>query len=159
MDDDWMYDDRDHRWMRRALEEAHRAAGSDEVPVGAVAVVGDREIAACGNDRERAHDPAGHAELRALRAAAGVLGDWRLDAVTLYVTLEPCAMCIAACRQARVELVIWGAADEVAGACGSVLDLAEDPRLGPPLAHRGGLLASESRQLLREFFAKRRRSS
>ena len=145
--------------MGRALEIAREAGARDEVPVGAVVVCENLEISGCGNDRERANDPTGHAELRALRAAAHALGDWRLESATLYVTLEPCAMCVAACRQARVSLVIWGAADDVAGACGSVLDLADDPRLGSPLAHRGGLMADEARELLRDFFAKRRRSS
>jgi tRNA(adenine34) deaminase len=156
---DWLFDDRDRQWMRRALEVARRAGERGEVPVGAVLVCDGHEIAAQGNDREGSLDPTGHAEIRALRAAATALGDWRLETATLYVTLEPCAMCVAACRQARVQLVVWGASDEAAGACGGVMDLANDPRIGPPLAHRGGLLADEARTLLRDFFAKRRRSS
>lgn len=156
---DWLFDDRDRHWMRRALELARRAAECGEVPVGAVVVSGDREVAGSGNDRERTLDPTGHAEILALRAAASALGDWRLDTATLYVTLEPCAMCIAACRQARIQLVVWGAPDAAAGACGSALDLADDPRLGLPLAHRGGLMADEAGAVLRDFFAKRRLSS
>ncbi len=156
---DWLFDDRDRHWMRRALELARHAGARGEIPVGAVVVCDEREVAGCGNDRERATDPTGHAEILALRAAASALGDWRLDTATLYVTLEPCAMCVAACRQARVRLVVWGAPDAVAGACGSALDLADDLRLGPPLAHRGGLMAEEAGDMLRDFFAKRRRSS
>ncbi|MCP4594064.1 MAG: nucleoside deaminase, partial [bacterium] len=83
-------------------------------------------------------------------------GDWRLPGHTLYVTLEPCPMCISACRQARLDLVVWGANDRVQGACGTVLDLAEDPRFGVPLAHRGGLAAADAGRLLQEFFAKQR---
>jgi len=159
VDPDWLFDDRDRHWMRRALELARRAGEHGEVPVGAVVVCDDCEVAGAGNDRERALDPTGHAEVRALRMAAGALGDWRLESATLYVTLEPCAMCVAACRQARVQLVIWGAPDATAGACGGALDLANDARLGPVLAHRGGLLADEASGLLRAFFAKRRGSS
>ncbi len=94
-----------------------------------------------------------------LREAASVRRDWRLEGCTLYVTLEPCPMCVSACRQARVDLVVWGAADPVMGACGTVLDLAEHPRLGPPLATRGGLEAEAAAALLRGFFANRRLSS
>ena len=94
-----------------------------------------------------------------LDEAGRARGDWRLEGCVLYVTLEPCPMCITACRQARLDLVVWGADDPSQGACGSVIDLAEDPRLGPRLACRGGLLDSASTQLLRSFFAKRRCSS
>ena len=104
-------------------------------------------------------DPSSHAELLALREAGRVVGDWRLENCTLYVSLEPCAMCAAACRQASLELVVWAADDPKAGACGSVIDLAEDPRLGPGLANRGGLEAGLSRGLLQSFFAKQRQSS
>ncbi len=156
---DWVFDDTDRRFMTEALAEARAAAERGEVPVGAVIVSAGEIITRASNQRRRPADPAGHAEILALRAAAARLGDWRLPSCTLYVTLEPCPMCVSACRQARLDLVVWGAADEVLGACGSVLDLAEDARLGPPLAHRGGLLAEDSSQLLRQFFAKRRSSS
>lgn len=156
---DWVFDDRDRAHMAAALAEAKRAAGRGEVPVGAVVAASGRVVSATGNRRQLECDPAGHAEILALRAAGRVLGDWRLNGATLYVTLEPCAMCVSACRQARLDLVIWGAADPVAGCCGSVADLAGDPRLGPPLAHRGGLGAKEAQLLLQSFFAKRRESS
>lgn len=145
--------------MAEALCEAEQAARRAEVPVGAVLTVNGEIVARAGNRRRELADPTAHAEILVLRAAAGAGGDWRLDDAVLYVTLEPCPMCATACRQARVDLVIWGAADPVAGACGSVIDLAEDPRLGPPLAHRGGLEAEACGALLRDFFAKRRQSS
>jgi tRNA(adenine34) deaminase len=156
---DWVYDDRDRSFMTAALEEACAAAARGEVPVGCVVVRDGVIIARTGNRREASHDPTAHAELLALRAAAESCGDWRLEGASLYVTLEPCPMCATACRQARLELVIWGTADPLAGACGTVVDLACDPRLGPPLTHRGGLLAEESRELLRSFFANSRASS
>jgi len=156
---DWVFDDDDRRSMTAALAEAVAAAERDEVPVGAVVVRRGEIIARAGNRRRELTDPTAHAEVLVLRQAAAVGGDFRLDDCTLYVTLEPCPMCVTACRQARIELAVWGAADPKAGACGSVVDLAGDPRLGPPLAHRGGLEAETSRQLLERFFAKRRRKA
>ena len=156
---DWVYDADDHRFMTEALAEAEAAMGRDEVPVGAVVVRGNEIIARAGNRRTETADPSAHAEILALRRAGHEVGDWRLEECTLYVTLEPCPMCAAACRQARLELLIWGADDPQAGACGSVLDLVADPRLGPQLAHRGGLEADRSNELLRRFFAKQRQSS
>jgi tRNA(adenine34) deaminase len=156
---DWVFDDDDRRFMAVALEEARLAAERGEVPVGAVVVRAGQELVRAGNRRESGADPCGHAEIVALRQAARILGDWRLEECTLYVTLEPCPMCVATCRQARLGLVVWGAPDPTLGACGSVIDLAEDPRLGRPLAHRGGLEAEISRQLLRGFFAKTRTPS
>ena len=155
---EWVFDDRDRSFMAAALDEAAAAADHGEVPVGAVIVRQGRIIARTGNRRERDHDPLGHAELLALRQAARHLGDWRLEGCVMYVTLEPCPMCTAACRQARLDLVVWGAADERLGACGSVLNIADDPRLGPALAQRGGLEADQCSRLLRRFFAKQRRS-
>ncbi len=145
--------------MGAALAEAEAAADRDEVPVGAVVVRAGEIIGRAGNRRRELHDPTAHAEVLAIRQAAAFTGDFRLEDCTLYVTLEPCPMCIATCRQARVELVIWGAEDPTAGACGSVIDLAEDRRLGPLLAHRGGLEAEASARLLEVFFAKRRREA
>jgi tRNA(adenine34) deaminase len=156
---EWVYDERDRAFMEAALEEASAAAARGEVPVGCVVVRGDEVIASAGNRREGSHDPVGHAELLALRAAGERCGDWRLTGATMYVTLEPCPMCATACRQARLDLLVWGAEDPLLGACGSVVDLAQDPRLGPPLAHRGGLLAEDSRRLLRSFFARSRAPS
>jgi tRNA(adenine34) deaminase len=155
----WVFDDRDRAFMAEALQEAVAAGARGEVPVGAVVTRDGEVISRAGNQRQELADPSGHAELLALRAAGKIVNDWRLENCTLYVTLEPCPMCAAACRQARLELLVWGADDPRAGACGSVLDLASDPRIGPPLAHRGGLEAERSRELLRQFFAKQRQSS
>lgn len=157
--EDWLFSDDDRRCMALALDEARAAAGRGEVPVGAVVARDGEVIARAGNRRQAPADPLGHAELLVLREAARRVGDWRLGGCTVYVTLEPCPMCTSACRQARLDLVVWGVSDPRMGACGTVVDLAEDPRLGPPLAHRGGLGAEASRQLLEGFFAKRRHSS
>ena len=156
---DWVFDDADHRFMVAALAEAESAGRRGEVPVGAVLTRGGEIIAKAGNRRQMLADPSGHAEILAMRAAGEIFGDWRLEGCTLYVTLEPCPMCASACRQARLDLLVWGAEDPQAGACGTVLDLVGDPRLGSLLAHRGGLDADRSRELLHRFFAKQRRSS
>lgn len=156
---EWVFNDDDRRFMAEALLEAEAAARRGEVPIGAVVTRGNEIIARAGNRRQGNADPSAHAELIALRAAGRVVGDWRLDDCTLYVTLEPCPMCAAACREARLQLVIWGADDARAGAFGSVIDLAADSRLGPPLAHRGGLEGGRSVELLKSFFAKQRQSS
>jgi tRNA(adenine34) deaminase len=156
---DWVFDSVDHAFMGEALAEAESAANRGEVPVGAVITRAGEIIARAGNQRQEMADPTSHAEIVALRAAGRALGDWRLEDCTMYVTLEPCPMCAAACRQARLELLVWGAKDPRAGACGSVLDVVGDPRLGPPLAHRGGLAAERSRVMLQSFFAKQRLSS
>ncbi len=156
---EWVFDSTDRRFMAEALDEARRAAERGEVPVGAVAVRHQEVVARTHNRRQTVHRVSAHAELLALEAVGGQVGDWRLEDVTLYVTLEPCPMCVAACRQARIKLVVWGATDPAQGACGSVLDLATDPRLGPPLAHRGGLEQEACASLLREFFANRRQTS
>ena len=155
----WVFNDDDRSFMAAALAEAEAAAARGEVPVGAVVIRGGEIVARSGNRRQEESDPAAHAEVIVLREAGRQIGDWRLSGCTLYVTLEPCPMCAAACREARLQLVVWGAEDERAGALGSVIDLAADPRLGPPLAHRGGLEADRCRELLRSFFAKQRRSS
>jgi tRNA(Arg) A34 adenosine deaminase TadA len=153
---EWVWSEDDRRFMAIALDEARAAADRGEVPVGAVLVRGDAVLARNGNRRQRDADPSAHAELLVLREGGRASGDWRLTGCTLYVTLEPCAMCVAACRQARLDLIIWGAADQRAGACGSVLDLASAAPLGPALVHRGGLAAEAASLLLRAFFAKRR---
>ncbi|MGD9252436.1 MAG: nucleoside deaminase [Holophagae bacterium] len=153
---DWVFDQRDREFMAVAIAEAEAAALRGEVPVGAVIVTDGAIVARSGNRRVELADPSAHAEILVLREAGALRGDWRLDDCSLYVTLEPCPMCAAACRQARLRLVVWGALDPQLGACGSVLDLADDPRLGPPMAHRGGLKADRSRTLLQRFFAKQR---
>lgn len=154
---EWAFDDGDRTHMRAALEEARAAAGWGDVPVGAV-VVGPEGtvIARSGNRREADVDPTGHAEVSALRRAAAALGRWRLDDCRLYVTLEPCAMCAAACVEARVGLVVWGAPDPKRGFAGSLGNLLEDPRMLTRVAWRGGLLAEQCGAVLEGFFAKLR---
>ena len=142
--------------MRQALEEARLAAGEGDVPVGAVAVADGRVIAARHNERERLGDPTAHAELLVLADAAKALGHWRLDGVTLVVTLEPCPMCAGALVAGRVARVVFGAADPKAGACGSLYNLCCDPRLNHEVAVTAGVLAQECAQVLTDFFAGRR---
>ncbi len=156
---DELFSDEDRCFMAIALEEARAASQQGEVPVGCIVVRDGKIIGSSGNHRQRSGDPAGHAEILALRSAGATVGDWRLEGCTLYVTLEPCPMCVSACRQARVDLVIWGTPDPTMGACGTVIDLAEDPRLGPKLAQRGGLAEEECRHLLQTFFTNARISS
>ncbi len=154
---DWAFSDDDRVAMRLALREARAAGDAGEVPVGAV-VTGPRGevVASAGNRRERDADPTAHAEIVALRSAAARLGVWRLDGCTLYATLEPCAMCAAACVLARVACVVYAASDPRAGFAGSLGNLLEDPRLNHRVACRAGLLAEPSRALLERFFAKLR---
>jgi len=142
--------------MRRALRLAERAASAGEVPVGAVLVL-NGEVAGEGfNASISRADPSAHAEIQALRDAATRAGNYRLPGSTLYVTLEPCAMCIGAMFHARVTRVVFGAADPKTGAAGSVLDLFAEPRLNHHARVCGGVLAEECGALLREFFAGRR---
>lgn len=143
--------------MRQALAEARDALATDDVPVGAVVVGAAGEVIAAGrNVREADQDPAGHAELLALRAAAARLGRWRLDGCTLVVTLEPCPMCAGAAVLARIDRVVYGAPDPKAGAAGSVWDLVRDRRLNHRPEVVAGVLEEESAALLREFFGVRR---
>jgi tRNA(adenine34) deaminase len=147
----------DETWMEVALAEARAALDHDDVPVGAVVVGPDGgELARDRNRREQAADPTAHAELLALRAAAGVLGSWRLDGCTLVVTLEPCAMCAGALVQARVARLVFGADDPKAGAVSSLFDLVRDPRLPHRVEVSRGVLAGECAELLRAFFQARR---
>jgi tRNA(adenine34) deaminase len=144
--------------MRLALEEAARALPHDDVPVGAVVVGADGAPLAAGhNERERRQDPSAHAELLAIRAAAEALGSWRLLGTTLYVTLEPCAMCAGAIVLARIPRVVYGTPDPKAGAAGSVLDVLAEPRLNHRPAVTSGILAPDCAALLVEFFAARRK--
>jgi tRNA(adenine34) deaminase len=142
--------------MRLALREAERAGEHGDVPIGAVVARGGEVLAAAGNERELRSDPTAHAEILALRAAAQRLGGWRIADVTIYVTLEPCAMCAGAIVLARVPRVAYGASDPKAGAAGSVLDVLGEPRLNHRPRVEGGLLAAESAALLEAFFAARR---
>ena len=145
--------------MRLALEQA-AAAPAGDVPVGAVVLSADGEVlAAAVNRREADADPAGHAEIIALRDAARSAGRWRLAGCTLVVTLEPCVMCAGAIAAARVERLVYGAADERAGAAGSVWDLLDDRRLGPEVEVLGGVLAAECAGLLSAFFRELRNTA
>ncbi len=142
--------------MRLALDEAERAAAHDDVPIGAVVARDGEILAAAGNERELRGDPTAHAEVLALRATAEQLGGWRIPDATIYVTLEPCAMCAGAIVLARIPNVVYGARDPKAGAAGSVLDVLGEPRLNHRPRVEGGLLAAESAALLARFFAARR---
>jgi tRNA(adenine34) deaminase len=148
---------RDEYFMRLALREAARALEHDDVPIGAVVVQEGEVIGAAHNEREVRSDPTAHAELIALREAARALGSWRLLDAVMYVTLEPCAMCAGAIVLARVPRVVFGADDPKAGAAGSVLDVLNVPQLNHHPEVESGLLAEESADLLRSFFAARRR--
>ena len=145
------------RWMRLALDEARAAAAEDEVPVGAIVVAAGRVIASAHNQREQLADPTAHAEMIALTQAAAALGSWRLEGCTLYVTLEPCPMCAGAILQARVPVVVWGAADPKAGAVESLYRLFEDPRLNHRVDHVGRVLADECGQILTSYFRGKRK--
>jgi len=147
---------RDDYFMRLALREAERAPEHGDVPIGAVVVRRGEVLAAARNERELREDPTAHAELIALREAARVQGSWRLLDVTVYVTLEPCAMCAGALVLARVARVVYGADDPKAGACGSVLNVLAEPRLNHRPEIASGLLAADCAELLSGFFTLRR---
>ena len=146
----------DEEWMEAALAEARRAEQAGEVPVAAIVVRHGEEIARASNRTVRDQDPTAHAETLAIRAASAVLKQWRLDGCTLYVTLEPCAMCAGAMVLARVERVIFAAWDDKAGMAGSVGDILRHPRLNHRPEVRGGVLDAESAALLRAFFSRKR---
>jgi tRNA(adenine34) deaminase len=144
-------------FMDLALREARLALSEEEVPVGAALVTEEGEVlAADHNRRERSRDPTAHAEMLVLRRGAALVGDWRLSSCTLYVTLEPCPMCAGAAVLSRIKRIVFGAADPKAGACGSLYNLCSDPRLNHEIEVTPGVLAEESAQLLRAFFARRR---
>src|SRR4051812_334464 len=152
--------DHHERWMRAALDEARSAIAHDDVPIGAVVVADDGTVPGRGrNERERREDPTAHAEVLALREAAAALGSWRVLESTLYVTLEPCAMCAGAIVLARVPRVVYGCTDPKAGAAGSVLDILAEPRLNHRPEVVGGVLAGPCAALLTDFFAARRRGT
>jgi tRNA(adenine34) deaminase len=146
----------DAEWMALALAEARRAALAGEVPVGAVLVRNGRLVASGRNAPVASHDPSAHAEILALRAAGAALGNYRLEGCELFVTLEPCAMCMGAALHARLERVVFAAADPKTGAAGSVVDLAGQPRLNHQTRVEGGVLAADSQALLQAFFQQRR---
>jgi tRNA(adenine34) deaminase len=147
---------RDEYFMRLALREAERALEHDDVPVGCVIARDQEVVAEAPNERELRGDPTAHAEILALREASRALGTWRLSDAVMYVTLEPCAMCAGAIVLARIPRVVFGAWDPKAGAAGSVLDVLAEPKLNHRPEVAGGLLADESGELLRQFFAVRR---
>jgi tRNA(adenine34) deaminase len=143
-------------YMKMALRQAEEAFSEDEVPVGAVILHGDRVVAAAHNQREQLHDATAHAEMIAITQAAEAIGDWRLEACTLYVTLEPCPMCAGAVLQARIPLVVYGAADPKAGAVTSLFQLLGDDRLNHRAQVIPGVLAEPCGEILTRFFAKQR---
>jgi tRNA(adenine34) deaminase len=149
-------DEQDAHWMGLALEQARLAAASGEVPVGAVVVKDGQVIATGRNAPIASHDPTAHAEVVALREAARVVGNYRLEGCTLYVTLEPCAMCSGAMLHARVDRVVFGAADPRTGVAGSVLNLFGHPQLNHQTQAVGGVLADDCGRLLKDFFKPRR---
>jgi tRNA(adenine34) deaminase len=147
----------DEVWMMAALAEARRAAEIGEVPVGAVVVREGSVVGRGHNQRESDGDPLAHAEILAIRQAAAGIGDWRLLGCTMYVTLEPCAMCAGALVNSRVERLVYGAPDPKAGFCGTLGNLVQDPRLNHRLEVTVGVLEGDCAALLRGFFASLRR--
>ncbi|HEY6145450.1 MAG TPA: tRNA adenosine(34) deaminase TadA [Solirubrobacterales bacterium] len=142
--------------MEIAIEEARKAEGQGDVPIGAAVFRGDELLSRAGNERELRRDPTAHAEILAIRAAAERLGGWRLPDTTLFVTLEPCAMCAGAIVLARVPTVVYGARDPKAGAAGSVLDVLAEPALNHRPRILAGIREADCASLLRDFFASRR---
>lgn len=147
------------RWMAEALNLAREAAERGDIPVGAVVVLDGRLVGRGANRTEAWQDPTAHAEILALREAARELGSWRLLGATLYATLEPCAMCAGACVLSRIERLVYGADDPKAGMCGSLANLATDPRLNHRIEVVRGVAAPEAGELLRGFFRSRREPS
>jgi tRNA(adenine34) deaminase len=148
--------ERDEAMMRLALVEARRAASWGDVPVGAVVVRGDEVLGRAGNQREHRNDPTAHAEVLALRQASEVIGSWRLDGCDVVVTLEPCAMCAGAMVIARIDRLVFGAADPKAGFAGSLGDLVRDARLNHRLDVSTGVLEEDAAAVLKAFFRDRR---
>lgn len=149
----------DRQWMRLALDEAERALASGDVPIGAVAVRQGAVIGAGHNRREADNDPTAHAEIIAIRQAAATLGTWRLDGVTLYCTLEPCAMCAGAMVLARLPRLVYAAIDPKAGAAGSITDITRHHRLNHHVHVEHGLFAEEAAEQIRDFFRRLRADS
>ena len=146
----------DERWMREALAQARAAEALGEVPVGALVVRAEQAIGAGHNLTHTSSDPSAHAEMLAIRRAAETVGHWRLLDCTLYVTLEPCAMCAGVIVLSRIPRVVFAAYDPKAGMCGSLENLVQDPRLNHRVELTAGVLAEESGAMLREFFRARR---
>ena len=151
-----MWTESDREMMKIALSEARAALSEGEIPVGAVIVKDGQVIARARNTRETQNDPAGHAEINALRMAAKVIGTWRLSGCTIYVTLEPCCMCASAIMQARLDRVVFGAYDRQGGGCGSLYRLTEDPAFNHYAPADGGLMETECKALMDEALAPKR---
>ncbi|CAA7599850.1 tRNA-specific adenosine deaminase [tadA] [Acididesulfobacillus acetoxydans] len=143
-------------WMRLALAEAKLAAAEGEVPIGALIVSENKVLARVHNKKEQAQDPTAHAEILAIRGASAVLGTWRLERATLYVTLEPCAMCAGAIIQARLARLIFGAPDGKGGAAGSVMNVLDVNRWNHRVEVLGGILEAECGEVLKDFFRRKR---
>lgn len=148
--------DADRKWMRIALTEAERALDHDDVPIGAIAVRGDEIIGRGYNRREADQDPTAHAEMIAMRQAASVVGYWRLEEVTLYCTLEPCAMCAGAMVLARLPKLVYATTDPKAGAAGSIMDITRHHLLNHQVQVEHGVFAEEAAEQIRRFFRKLR---
>jgi tRNA(adenine34) deaminase len=146
----------DERWMALAIEQAKKAEGLVEVPVGAVLVQDDKLITQAHNQPISTNDPTAHAEIELLRSAGKKLNNYRLPNTTLYVTLEPCTMCLGAIIHARIARVVFGAYDEKTGVCGSCIDLSTSKWFNHSIEIQGGVLADECKNLLQQFFKKRR---
>jgi tRNA(adenine34) deaminase len=149
-------DEIDRRFMQEALDLARRALDREDVPVGAVVVHENRVIGRGYNQREKLGDPTAHAEMIALTAAAEYLQQWRLEGCTMYVTLEPCPMCAGALVLARVARLVYAAEDPKTGACGSLFEITDDPRLNHHIDTTAGVLAEPAAELIRSFFRRRR---
>ena len=149
----------DEKFMRAALREAEQAAEEEEIPIGAVVMLSGRIIGRGHNQREKLHDPTAHAEMLALTAASAHVGDWRLSGCTMYVTLEPCPMCAGAILLARISRLVFGSHDPKAGACGTLYQLHNDPRLNHRVPVTTGVMADECSDILRAFFQRLRRDA
>ena len=147
---------RDEYWMSLALEEARKAFDNDEVPIGAVAVMDDELIATAHNLKESNQDATHHAELLLLQECAQKLGRWRLTAITVYATIEPCIMCMGALSHARIKRLVYGARDEKFGAAHSLYQIGQDDRLNHQFEVEEGVLANEASQLMKQFFRQKR---
>lgn len=145
-------------YMKQALRQAEKAYESDEVPVGAVIVLGGKIIARGRNKRNKSKDATEHAEMIAIKKACKAVGDWRLNGATLYVTLEPCAMCAGAAVNARISKIVFGASDENAGCCGTVMNIPKDFRLNHTTDCFGGVMENECAEILKKYFKSKRKS-
>ncbi len=149
----------DEHFMRLALREAHKARAKGEIPIGCVIVQDDKVLARGHNLKESRHDATCHAEIVALRKAYSKLQNWRLSGCTLYVTLEPCPMCLSAIIQSRISKVVFGAADRIMGACGSKTDLTRTHEANPTIEISGGILAPDCKAMIDSFWQHKRKSS